>query len=176
MNNFALDSDEIGYFKVGSLVLEYVRDSTLTSPLDFVSHVASFTSSLKEAQTVYHTIIDAWSQSVHPRKKVRRDLPGTSSYTFDFHNDKDSEGARVFVYSSLIESSLCSDFRGKCLRILSFEKDTRHQSFFPVYYFPLERNTIDVVEIELKTKYNEYFPFPDSPHPVVLVIEFRRVQ
>ena len=83
-------------------------------------------------------------------------------------------GSRAFIYCDIIRPSLCSDFKGKCIRILSIDLEKRHRVFYPVYFFPIEKRVIDTIYIEVKDKYNEYLNFAPSEHPLVLVLHIKR--
>jgi len=83
-------------------------------------------------------------------------------------------GARAFIYIDIIRPSLCSDFRGKCLRIVPVDHGVMHHPLFPVYYFPVEKRVVDVVYVEVKDKFNKYLAFEASATPLVLVLHFKR--
>lgn len=84
-------------------------------------------------------------------------------------------GTRLFIYVDFIRPSLCSDFRGKCLRILAVDHKHMHISLNPVYYYPIEKKVIDGIFVEIKDKHGEYFAFKESDQAVVLVLHFKRV-
>lgn len=83
-------------------------------------------------------------------------------------------GTRIFVYVDFIRPSLCSDFRGKCLRILALDTRQTQTSLHPVYYYPVEKKVIDGVFVEIKNKSGDYFPFEASDQAVVIVLHFKR--
>lgn len=84
------------------------------------------------------------------------------------------EGSRVFVYCDLIRPFLCSDFKGKCIRIIPMEHSTLNVNLFPVYYYAVEKKVIDTIHVEIMDKYGSYLNFPPSKHPLVLVLHFKR--
>lgn len=85
-----------------------------------------------------------------------------------------TEGSRVFVYCDIIRPVLCSDFKGKCLRIMPMNRGVMHQSLYPVYYYALEKKVIDTIHVEIMDKYGHYLNFAPSKNPLVLVLHFKR--
>ena len=155
----------------------------LRSLSDWLTHVASNLESEEEALTFYRSFHTGWlnarAGSRQPRKrqaseKIEELLPESAALSMAPSHIE--EGDRILVYCDVMRSSLCSDFRGKLLRILSYEGQTGRQILYPVYYYPVEKQVIDCIYVELKTKYDEYFPFPDSDQPVVVVLHFRALQ
>lgn len=83
-------------------------------------------------------------------------------------------GARAFIYCDVIRPSLCSDFRGKCLRIVPVGDRMTNQALHPVYYFPVEKRVVDTIYVEVKDKYADYLALEASEQPLVLVLHFKR--
>lgn len=139
---------------------------------DFISNLASYASSPQQAGQWLGEAVSIWTEllagSTGPAQRVRRDVE-TSEPPID-------PALRIFLYCDVIQSSLCSDFKGRCLRILTAgPRDSGSQILFPVYYFPCEKNIITGVHVELKTKAGDYVHFQDSPHPTIIVLHFRRL-
>lgn len=128
--------------------------------LMWVRNLLSYMPDAAAAKELANHIVDAWSGG--RRRRRRRETSVLD------------DGTRLFIYCDVIQSSPCSDFRGRCLRILPLDAAVRHQILFPVYYYPVEMKVIDTVHMEIKTKHGRYFPFPDHEQPVVAVLHFRR--
>jgi hypothetical protein len=131
------------------------------SLLDFLLHVAAYCDNEAEARRLLLDMVAKVHARGH-RTRQRRSL--------DI-----KEGDRIFIYCDAIRSSVCSDFRGKCLRILSYDPHVTRQVLYPIYYFPIEKNCVQTLHVELKTKYNQYFPFDPSDQPLVVVLHFRKM-
>jgi hypothetical protein len=135
------------------------------SLLDFLMHVSAYCEDLNEARNLLDFMVERVRArgTTPPIKRNRRSL--------DFR-----EGDRIFIYCDVIRPSLCSDFRGKCLRILTYNPNVSHQTLFPIYYFGVEKKCVQTIHVELKTKHNEYFPFYASDQPLVIVLHFRKMR
>ena len=131
---------------------------------DWLANVASYLNDSRNYGKFYELCIKEWEDMTKGTRRKRQAAVALNQI---------EEGDRILVYYDVMRSSLCSDFRGKLLRILSYEGKTGRQTLFPVYYYPVEKQVIDCIYVELKTKYDEYFPFPDSDQPVVIVLHFR---
>lgn len=127
---------------------------------DWFQHVCTFLSSPEEVAAFATALSAAWEEK-EEATRVRREVI--------------EDGTRIFIYCDVIQAHLCSDFRGKLLRILPYEGVLRHQTMNPVYYYPVEKHVIDCIHVELKNKYDQYIPFNDNEHPLVIVLHFRAV-
>ena len=86
-----------------------------------------------------------------------------------------SDGAHGFFYCDLIRPSLCSDFKGKCLRIVPVNRKSVRDVLYPVYYHAVDKRVISTIFVEVKDKYAEYLDLPASEQPMVVVLHFKRV-
>ena len=187
--NFVDESTEtIATLTDGAITIEYSQQSKEQSLPEWLGHVLTFAATPDEATTVLQDMVDAWEKVVtaHPRT-VRSALYPV--YDAEEQQQQEEElnpkrrrldandviGTRLFIYCSCIQPSLCSDFRGRCIRIVALHPSTQHQIFMPTYYFPLCEQIIETIHIEIKTKNNEFFDFQDSAHATCLVLHFRRI-
>ncbi|KAG8236331.1 hypothetical protein J437_LFUL010465 [Ladona fulva] len=77
----------------------------------------------------------------------------------------------VYVYTDIIKPQIVGDTLARCLRVLN-TKLGLHQTFNQIYYFPVEKKNIEVIECMLANKLGETVPFHDGEQSSIVVLHF----
>lgn len=162
--NFVMDEEDTIFITMQNGVrLQVQRLSDDVPFIIWVRNVLSYADGEETAKDWMSEIVSVWKAGKTTSKRSRRSL------------NVIEDGTRLFIYCDVIRSSLCSDFRGRCLRILPYDSKARNQVLFPVYYYAVEQKVIDSIYVEILTKFGEHFPFPDHEQPVVAVLHFKKI-
>lgn len=99
-------------------------------------------------------------------------LNETAKYSPDFRTDR----SHMFVYCNIIEHQVVGDSLARVLRIVNFEKDQNSsltcEKYLRPYYVPVDRESVDIIEISVKDITGSAFPFV-SGSPVIVKLHFR---
>jgi hypothetical protein len=82
-----------------------------------------------------------------------------------------SPSANIYVYTDIIKPQLVGDTLSRCIRILNINIG-EYQTFNPIYYFPVEKNNIESVEILLADKLGEPISFHSGEQSSIVVLHF----
>ena len=100
------------------------------------------------------------------------ELNEDAKYSPDFRTDR----SPLFVYTNIIEHQVVGDSLSKVLRIVNFERAQDSgltcEKYLRPYYLPVDRQVLDVIEINIKDIAGSAFPFV-SGSPVILKLHFR---
>lgn len=151
---------------------------------DFIANLMSYAATEEEASQWRDDAISTWTNllgSGSSAQRARRETdhqrpPATPAAPAALPSlSFNSAGLRIFIYCDLIQSALCSDFKGRCLRIVTAGAQPSPQILFPVYYYACDKQVVQVVHVELKDKHGNYVNFRPSSQPTLVVLHFRRV-
>ncbi len=138
----------------------------------WLTHIAQCLENEQQVDSLYHEFAREWVRDTMTSRRKR-----TLSYNdiLTAKRTRDSVG-RLFVYTNLVRSSVLSDVKARWLRIVSISPNKNYYVFQHVHYFAVQNNVIDTIEVSLRDKFGESYPFQDSGDPSVLVLHFRRVR
>ena len=158
------------------------HDSRLT-PLEWLANLLTFAVSdeeagqwIREAEGCWKSLLDARAPQGRKRRAYPYQVSGPGrGWKGRGAGEEEDSLSLIFLYCDIIQGALISDSKERCVRVIPVGPRNLYHSLFPVHYFVCDRNIVEFVHIELRTRGNTYVKFQDPKQPTVVTLHFRRI-
>ena len=148
--------------------------SDQSTPQEWLDNLLTFARSDEEAAEWIRRAVGCWRTLLDTLTPLPRKQRAVSYKVSE--STRNNAISLVFVYCDIVQWSLMSDTKARCVRVVPVSPKSSVYSLFPVHYIACSRKIIESVHIELRTRWDTYVEFNNEYQPTVAVLHFRRIR